>query len=175
MSEAFELIKQRFELNENYHNAKESMAWLASTIYYGSCLSIISILLINDKRIWLEHLIILLLLSVTKYIGAMCFTNLQFRMRWQSNDTNSALGKIFDNYNPKYTVQNYMSDLAKYKKECSRRRCKGQVLTTTIFFPFMFWTIFKMDSEYHTEIPSYGIAFYLFLIEAAIIIVKYVN
>jgi hypothetical protein len=96
-------------------------------------------------------------------------------MRWQSNDINSALGKIFDNYNPKYTVQNYMSDLAKYKKECSRKRCKRLVLTTTIFFPFMFWAIFKIDSEYHTEIPSYGIAFYLFLIEAAIIIVKFIN
>ncbi len=152
MSEAFELIKQRFELNENYHNSKESMAWLGSTIYYGFCTSIISILMINTNTLDLIHMIILLVASAAVFIGAISFINLQFRMRWQSNDINSALVKIFNNFNPKSTVQQYMKDLDKYKKEFARKRCKSQIFVTTIFWPLLFWRIYKMPSEY---IPKY--------------------
>ena len=175
MSAVHDLINQRFELNEQYHGSKENMAWLASTIYYGFCISSISALLLANASITLPVFIIFLFLSFIIFTAAMYFIILQFRMRWQSNDFQRAFNNILENINKNYTIPKFIKDFEIKQKEFKRPRSKKQIAFYTILWPFVFWRMSKMPTEYHTEIPSYVIALYLFLALNAVIIIKYIN
>ena len=163
MSEALDLIKQRLEFTNSYHSEKENMAWLASTLFYGFCLAIISFLLGAIKPPEAMDLIVIACGTTVVFISAMVYINLQFRMRWQANDWTASINKVLDRYSQRYTVAQYRLDLRKCNAECARKRCKSQVFWVSLLWPVLFWRLRKMASEYHSEIPAYGIAIYLFL------------
>ena len=172
MSEAFDLIKQRIEMTDRYHASKERMAWLASTLYYGFCLAIISVLLNSKLHLNTIQAIIIMIGSIAVFVGAIIFVHWQFTMRWHANDWTSAVLKLRANYRQTDSVAKCVADLNKYEKECARSRCNRQMIIISILWPIMFWKLRRMDAEYRTEIPSYGIATYLFLAEIGMLITK---
>jgi hypothetical protein len=163
MSEALDLIKQRIEFTHRYHSEKENMAWLASTLFYGFCLAIISFLLGVKKHPEAMDLVVIALGTTVVFIGAMVYINLQFRMRWQANDWTASIDEVLNRYSQRYTIAQYRLDLRKCNAECERKRCNCQVFWVSLLWPVLFWRLRKMASEYRSEIPAYGIAVYLFL------------
>ncbi|MEW5813775.1 MAG: hypothetical protein AB1798_00025 [Spirochaetota bacterium] len=176
-----DLILKKIELNENYHQNKEKMAWIATSLYLT--FTIVSFRWLHNRSFdyFEEELLTILILAVT-YLSALSFVSFQFRHRWQSVyesyallnllrqiDTDTAVNLFPDLYNNAMETE-------KNKRENKRRPFAIMILT--LLFPIMatVYLIYRIfggkkdviDSRYHTEIPTYAILTYFFLVQIVI-------
>ncbi len=85
-----ELLLKEYELNNNDHDRKENMAWLASTLYYTFCIAVIGFILSNENiknelnsiSCLLKWFIICLLIII--FICVNLFVGYQFDRKYKS-------------------------------------------------------------------------------------------
>ena len=83
MQETLELLLQLIEKEDVYHEKKETMAWIAGTLYFTFCIFTVAWLPDALKTISMERAWIVLL-EVVFWNIATVFISLQFRARWDS-------------------------------------------------------------------------------------------
>ncbi len=90
-----DVILKHIELNEKYHDTKERMAWIASSVYFTFSLFVLN-WLFEHRNLFIcckqSFLMTIPLLFI--YICALCFISLQFKMRWDSVNKAGALKEV---------------------------------------------------------------------------------
>jgi hypothetical protein len=173
-----DLIVKKMELNEQYHQAKERMAWIATSLY-------LTFTLVCYK--WLRNLSFtgfgeafptIFLLS-TVYLSALAFISFQFRHRWQSVYESYALVDMLSKVDTATQVdafpEAYKAAIEEHKAKPENRRRPFLMAVLTVFFPivaaiFLVYRILGgrkdiINSRYHTEIPTYAIVTYFFVLQ----------
>jgi Zn-dependent protease with chaperone function len=93
MEDTLSLTLRLFELNETYHDKKERMIWLATTIYLGFVATSI------DRIYSIRHSILsgvapLMILFIIAFVIAFIFIFIQNKLKAQSVDINKRLRTI---------------------------------------------------------------------------------
>ncbi len=170
-------ILKHIELNESYHNTKERMAWVASTLYFGFSVLLIKWLL-SGKAVLNQNIPVVVVGLTIIYICALCFVLFQFEHRWDSVYKTKALlnvlrksdGRMYSEF-PEI-LEDEME--VEKKKKCNKRSYLLIILLTFVFpIYFIIYLISKVfkgskcivDSRYHTEIPTYTILTYFYAVQ----------
>ena len=136
MKDIENILLKLYELNERYHDTKEKMAWLGSSLYFAFSLAILRILFIKGMQniikqySWVPWVIIGFLLAAI-YCCACWFINLQYKKKRISVGISNEFMDIVSNNKPenklkkmiKYT--RYINDKwGAYKKD-HKKECKN--------------------------------------------------
>ncbi len=169
-----DVILKHIELNEKYHDIKERMAWVASSIYMGFSVLLIRWLL-ETKHVFDPKWPIMVGLTIV-YMCVFCFVLFQFEHRWMSAYKSIELKNVLriSNGRSVYAFPDMLADEVNKEenKKCNKRNYLF-IIFLTLVFPLYFavYLIYKTlgrpcyiaDSRYHTEIPTYTILTYFFL------------
>ena len=85
MKDIENILLKLYELNERYHDTKEKMAWLGSSLYFAFSLAILRILFIKEMQNFIKQdpwVIIGFLLAICVF--ALLFINFQFKKKRNS-------------------------------------------------------------------------------------------
>ena len=178
------IILKNIEMNENYHDKKEKMAWIASSIYFAFSLLILRWLI--DETIDGYQKIMLLVLLAVIYTSALCFISLQFKLRWESVEKSDALREVLRNLKDLDLAPSF-PDKSEHYLEIERNKDENKrkmwlILLLTISFPILLlsYAVYKLlggckwqiDSRYRTEIPTYTIITYFFIAQLILLICR---
>ncbi len=114
-----DMIIKLYELNERYHDTKEKMAWLGSSLYFAFSLAILRILFIKgmqkiiEQGQWVPWVIGILLASICGC--AVCFICLQYRKKRISVGISNEFMDIVSNY--KLYDESVLKEMLKITKD----------------------------------------------------------
>lgn len=157
-----ELVTQEIDIQERYHNHKETMAWTVTAFYvvgvitFGRYVSTIDTgPLIDVGFCFVASLVAFLVLT---------FVNMQFRMRWAASDTVAALMKTVARLCT-MSVPPPPSECVVDTGEVWPRFIQAEILRCHSWKPrklgravidlFRHWRV--IDDRWRTELPSYGL------------------
>ena len=131
-----------YELNEVYHERKERMAWIGSTVYYTFSLAILTWVAGSTD---LQPTMLTMLVSVA-FISALTFTSLQFSSRWDSVSKTGANNRILRRIQSEevnFTLDEfYREDRLNHKGEWEKRKPWFMILLTFLLPIIMIFGVF---------------------------------
>ncbi len=176
------LIIKKMELNEQYHQAKEKMAWVATSLYLT--FTLVSFKWLNNESYYsISEAFPTILILLVVYLSALSFVTFQFRHRWQSVYESYALVDLLRQVDDSSQIRSF-PDLFKNKMEEHKAKRENKrrpflIMILTLLFPavaisFLIYRVFGgrkdiVDSRYHTEIPTYALMTYFFIVQLSII------
>ena len=148
-----EIIMRMYELNERYHDTKEKMAWLASSLYAGFSVAIIRIFFTDSMQDFIRDcpLLIIIFLSAI-FVCVFWFINFQYHKKRRSVkitglleheifklklDGENKLKQIFDCINKIHNVGR-----KKKKKKYRSTECPINMLIITFFITQIIITLY---------------------------------
>jgi cytochrome bd-type quinol oxidase subunit 2 len=173
-----DLIIKKMELNEQYHQTKEKMAWVATSLFLTFTLACYKWLYGLSFDNFGEAFPTIFILS-TVYLSALAFVSFQLRHRWQSVYESYALMDMLRKVEATSQVSSfpdlYKTAIEDHKAKKENRRRPFMIAVLTLFFPiaaaaFLVYRILGgrkdiINSRYHTEIPTYAIVTYFFILQ----------
>jgi type IV secretory pathway TrbL component len=170
-----EAVFRKIELNEHYHQSKETMAWVASSLYLGFSVAVIKWLF--EKPLCVSQNIFSTIILSVVYLAALAFITFQFRHRWQSVYESYALNDLLKECTDEAPVSAFPELYEKAVEVHKNKKCNKRnaflIMVLTIFFPIVaiLFLLYRVsgrkkdiiDSRYHTEIPTYGLITYFFV------------
>ncbi len=123
VKELTEYVLRLIEREDRYHEKKESMAWIAGSVYFTFSIGVIS-WIVSSGMVRAPHNLKMLLMFglLLFYICALIFVTLQFKSRWNSVSHTATFNKAFqdgDIKNMKDIIDFYKfweQDKSTYKK-----------------------------------------------------------
>ena len=178
-----DVILKYIELNEAYHDKKEEMAWIATTIYLTFSVVTLGWMIGKHPPVvfsCLEKSLIAGLFGII-YLCAIRFISFQFYRRWVAVYLTPALEHILSEIKPGDQPCSFPALYKKQKDEEEEKpgnKRKGFVfLLVYTLIPFLLLSSRdicgnKFDLRYKTEIPTYTIITYMFIAQLAVVIFK---
>ena len=103
MSDKLELFERLYQLNDDYHNKKEQMIWLGTTVFLGFTIASAK-WIVDSKAILLPYrLYIATFLSIVALL-AFVFVYLQNRYKCQSADVTGKMNALIGRFDKEKTL-----------------------------------------------------------------------
>lgn len=168
-----DIILKHMELNEAYHQVKENMAWIGTSLYLAFSAAVV--VWLRSCPFYGDDLALPALMLLTLYLGALSFVSFQFRHRWFSICKTNALNALLKESTAEGTAKDFAESYDRLLKaelaEGRNRRRPLLMLVLTLTFPasasvFLVLKVLgvrkdMVDSRYHNEIPTYATMTYL--------------
>ena len=90
MDSKLDFFQKMYALNDDYHNKKEQMAWLASTIYLGFVV-VSAKWLFETVEVWREHCPYVVCFLSTVFVFAVWFIEWQIKLKARTSRLTSKL------------------------------------------------------------------------------------
>lgn len=163
-----DILMKLVEVEDNYRDQKERLAWLATSIY--SAFSIVLIpWLIRKHFASLQEFLIAFLLGIV-YIAILVFVSMHFKSRWIASVKGGTLREFL--YSPEKIrgVTSFEESVKTNMKKKKEQRPIWRILLYTVLLmmivtPVIYFLFFnkkentdeRIDRRYQSEVPSYAV------------------
>lgn len=168
----YEVLLKMIAEEAEYHSKKETLAWIASSVYFAFSLFLLN-WLFHNPLCGLQKWALVALLTII-YVAALSFISLQFLGRWQSVERYDAYNSILRSTEVTRSIRAFKKRIQEEieKRQVQRRRHIWEILLFSFYlFIVVPWVIVVLsdhkkskkgsrpciDSRYRTEIPTYAI------------------